>query len=441
MHEIFDIVIVGAGIGGLATAYYLKQEAGLSDLRILVLESSSTAGGRLLRQRFTGGGVALDMGAGRFCNKSHRRVAELARKFDLKTKPFQYQTQFGIEDSHAQGLFFASSLFAIQEAFSRGMYCMGSFRDAAIAVLGAEAAQNFFAWAGYDALRSPDLSARTGLCILEQHPEYQFLTGGGQSWCVFAEGFAELAFSLQKDLVQQGIEFRSNQEVEQIVADGFDGYRIAYRGRDGTVERISVRDVVLAMTLPDLFRIAPELDIEAVQKHVLEMPLYKCFVRFASPWWRQHDLSGKCIFTNNHLKKVYFPLGEDYLFFYADYEAALWWQEQCELGEEVLQATIFRELCHVFDESPGPSLIREVKSQFWPRGICAWKKTTPTWLLQGLGQMKNLWIVSDAFTPHLGWVEGSLASAQEAVLGLARANDGRHYEERQTSFFGNAVHE
>ncbi|MFQ5499964.1 MAG: flavin monoamine oxidase family protein [Candidatus Zixiibacteriota bacterium] len=80
----FDVVVIGAGIGGLATAYEL-QRAGH---RVTVLEASAQVGGRAstIRKPFADG-LCVDAGGFRF-SADHFRVRDYLNLFDLPYTPF-----------------------------------------------------------------------------------------------------------------------------------------------------------------------------------------------------------------------------------------------------------------------------------------------------------------------------------------------------------------
>jgi len=58
LKESYDLIVVGAGISGLAAAYFYRQQAGES-ARILVLDNHDDFGGHAKRNEFTSGGKML----------------------------------------------------------------------------------------------------------------------------------------------------------------------------------------------------------------------------------------------------------------------------------------------------------------------------------------------------------------------------------------------
>jgi spermidine dehydrogenase len=63
--EVYDLVVVGAGISGLAAAYYFRQKAG-QNARILILDNHDDFGGHAQRNEFNVGGRLLITNAGTY---------------------------------------------------------------------------------------------------------------------------------------------------------------------------------------------------------------------------------------------------------------------------------------------------------------------------------------------------------------------------------------
>ena len=61
--EVFDLVVVGAGLSGLAAAYFFRKEAG-PEARVLVLDNCDEFGGHATRNEFRSGGRTLLINGG-----------------------------------------------------------------------------------------------------------------------------------------------------------------------------------------------------------------------------------------------------------------------------------------------------------------------------------------------------------------------------------------
>jgi len=77
-HESYDLAIVGAGIGGLAAAYFYRAQAGPS-ARILILDNHDDFGGHAKRNEFRSGGRLLVSNGGTFAIDSPYGYSKEAR--------------------------------------------------------------------------------------------------------------------------------------------------------------------------------------------------------------------------------------------------------------------------------------------------------------------------------------------------------------------------
>ena len=98
LDEKYDLVVVGAGISGLAAAYYYRAKFG-SDARILILENHDDFGGHAKRNEFhQGGQMRLSLGGTHnlehwsFSNTVNTLMDELGVDIDkmLRNKEFEY---------------------------------------------------------------------------------------------------------------------------------------------------------------------------------------------------------------------------------------------------------------------------------------------------------------------------------------------------------------
>ena len=80
-----DVIIIGAGLSGLTTAYYLKQKG----IDVLLLEGRGRTGGRIYTLSAPPNGTPVEMGATWFADK-HSYLMGLVNNFNLPLFP-QYQ--------------------------------------------------------------------------------------------------------------------------------------------------------------------------------------------------------------------------------------------------------------------------------------------------------------------------------------------------------------
>ncbi|ALJ01140.1 flavin monoamine oxidase family protein [Rufibacter tibetensis] len=89
-----DVIVVGAGLSGLAAAYYLKQKG----IHALVLEARERCGGRILTVKGEGNDTPVEMGATWFADK-HTYLVQLLQELGLPIF-HQYQKGIGVFETH-----------------------------------------------------------------------------------------------------------------------------------------------------------------------------------------------------------------------------------------------------------------------------------------------------------------------------------------------------
>ena len=90
-HEVYDLVVVGGGISGLAAAYFYRKNAGRSS-RVLVLDNNDDFGGHARRNEFRVGGRLLLSNGGTQSIESPSEYSEVAKSvlndLGVQTKTF-----------------------------------------------------------------------------------------------------------------------------------------------------------------------------------------------------------------------------------------------------------------------------------------------------------------------------------------------------------------
>jgi len=92
----YDVIVIGAGIAGLATASELNE-----DYNVLVLEARDRIGGRVLTDK-SYDGYFLDLGASWIHGVENNPIAMLAEKYGAKTIPFDDEDSLVIYDENGE---------------------------------------------------------------------------------------------------------------------------------------------------------------------------------------------------------------------------------------------------------------------------------------------------------------------------------------------------
>lgn len=391
-----DILIVGGGIGGIATARELQNMIGSTvGLSCLLFEQTDEIGGRLHSRS------AFDFGAGRFCPSRHTFLHQLIQDLSLPASPYFYKLVVNCKEFHDDCL--QQLLNHLPE---------GNFYDACTHCLGKERANKLCASFGYDTLRSCDLPFNVGLQILLSQPERDWDKDENKGqWLRLQNGFQSLASSMQNELENAGWIFHFGRRLTHVQKNE-NSYRVTFANQAGNAHEVLCEILILAIPMSELFHLGLA-SLEFIDD-IQDVPLFKCLVRYETPWWSSYDLEGKCLITYERLRKIYFSLTESELFFYTDADSALFWAHKMEQGEESLMKEIQHlltvALCTSNERIPCPL---SIQYKFWSQGVTFWKKPPPFQQNNYVKLQPNLYICSDLFTEHSGWIEGSLISARK----------------------------
>lgn len=127
-NETYDLIVVGAGISGLAAAYFYRQQAGPS-ARILILDNHDDFGGHAKRNEFTSGGRTLIGYGGTQSiaspNLYSPEAKELFRELGIEPKKFETYNDRKFYASRGLG----PSIFFDKETFGVDRLVRGSLHD------------------------------------------------------------------------------------------------------------------------------------------------------------------------------------------------------------------------------------------------------------------------------------------------------------------------
>ncbi|CDG81735.1 flavin monoamine oxidase family protein [Janthinobacterium agaricidamnosum] len=406
MTNYSDICIVGAGIGGLACAARLSDTAIARHLRIRVFDLNAAVGGRIQSQKIDGEEIA-ELGAARYSPQLHPHFEQLMQGSGLPHAVYPF-TQALFHDRVQEKL--KTTLLGLKKMLKE--HPNDSFLAFLSQYLGAAEATRMIKATGYDALLLPMVSAAMAYDIIKKHPETQHFTENADNqWRYATDGYGQLLGQLQRQAQAAGVEFQLEHRLLSLEKSGAE-HVLSFQHR-GATQVHRARHLIMAIPPSAMARL--NLDFPAAWSPFQydSLPLFKGFLTFDTPWWQALGLTDKVLMADNPLRKIYFK-SDKYLLFYTDSKSATYWQDSLEQGEGVYLQRVRSHLEAVLplDGQPLPP----IKTHFykhWPHGVefCLEPEAEhPTVLLHQDGIIS----CSDAYTPHCGWMEGSLIGARQA---------------------------
>lgn len=428
MTNYSDICIVGAGLGGLSCATGLLNAGLGKHLGMRVFDADTAIGGRIRSHQVDADEIA-ELGAARYSPQLHPQFQQLMQDSGQANAIYPFTQVVSPGRTHDKLKATLLSLAPMVKAHPNV-----SFLDFASHYLGPAEATRMIKATGYDALLLPVVSAAMAYDIIKKHPETQHVTeNSANQWLYATDGYSHLLGQLQRQAIDAGVDFKLGHRVLSVERDG-DEYLLAVRHM-GDTQIYRTRHLVLTMPPTAMARLNLDFPAAFSPFQYDSLPLFKGFLLFENAWWESLGLTDKVLMADNPLRKVYFKGGK-YLVFYTDSASATYWRDCLEQGEDVYLDRVRHYLKEVLPLNGQP--LPQIKAHFykhWPHGVefCVEPEAEhPGALLHRDGIIS----CSDAYTPHCGWMEGSLISAGHATrllverLGQAGAQTGAQVSEQ-----------
>lgn len=301
----FDVIIIGAGVAGLASASALR-ERGYS---VLALEARARLGGRIQSTKTTGG-LTVDLGA-QLIGDSHQRLSKLIDTLGLTRVPLLSDGWGAHHDAETNGVVFKKgdspplSPWGYVDAF-QAMWRLDSklktFRES-IETLDRIKASDFIEDLGFtnETVRMFSRHAEAELCTsLDQVSAYELLdqlasVGGmdgeknSAQWCL-AEGMGAVVEGLAEPIHN-----------DLVLASPVSAVSQSTQGFQVTCGNVSYRAKRLLVTVPPqlygrvgLSSLLPE-SRQKVLDGFLSGSVVKTILVFSEPWWRSLGSSGRAL--------------------------------------------------------------------------------------------------------------------------------------------------
>ncbi|KAB8033469.1 flavin monoamine oxidase family protein [Fluviispira multicolorata] len=402
------ISIVGSGLSGLSCALKLAGSKLTKGYTLRIFEHGERVGGRAYSVKVDD--FSIDLGAGRFSPVLHPNVSQLINELGGNVEVFPF-TKIVCPHPQHKGLkeILAQLKLKIVSSYNESFFQFLSSH------MGSEKTHAMINGLGYDSLYLPQISPKIAYDIIEKHPEIQcFSDNEGYEWFNLVDGFSALVSNLYERAAVLGVEFYFQHKLINFQIDS-SNTRLGFS--DPEQQEVWQNTAYTVLALPPTAMSSLNVDFPNGWSDFTygSIPLFKGFMFFDTPWWKDYGLENKVTIIDNPLRKLYFK-SDKYIFFYTDCAYADFWHDETKKGECDFINTVMTLMSNALNipikELPWPI---NHKFKFWQSGVEFALETSgehPPVLSKNNGKIIT---TSDAYTPHCGWMEGGIIAGRNAA--------------------------
>jgi hypothetical protein len=371
-NEINNIVIIGAGISSLYSAYILKKN--YPKIKYTIIEKSDECGGRVKMSNL--GDVKITTGAYFTRVDKDKTLLKLVKDLDIKLNPYVLDIDYSFKELDVNEL-----VDKLKQALPKYDRSKIKFKEFAKDVLGKDY-DNFINMMGYTDFENADINDTLFNYGLEDNiPGYKVMN---LDWSKVIE---KLVNFIGKENIVLNTEVKSIKEKN-------DSFLIN--------SKYECDGVIIGVTINSL-------------KSLLDNKIYNQIEsqEFIKVFAKSKDLDvNKYTVVNSELRKV-IPVKDDvYTIAYSDNKDAISLKSKgTSYFEELLSNDFNKDI-----------KITNVKKFFWEEGTHYYKplpiayKSRKEFIKDAQHPKNNIWVVGEVVAERQGWVEGALSSVEKISL-------------------------
>lgn len=411
LNNYYDIIIIGAGIAGLYSAYNIKQMSPNTSFMVLEKYKKQWIGGRMSNEEFYGTTVVTGAGIGRK-EKDHLLV-DLLKQMHIKYSDFDINMNYIVDNK--------VSIDKIIKDLRREYKRLGSpittFKSFAKSYLGAKEYNDFITNVGYTDYENEDVyqtlykygmddnsTGWTGLDI----PWKQLIQK-----LVHTIGSNHVRSSNNVVSITPIINDKINGKINGKINDGFGFELVTEKGTTYYCGK-----VIIATTITSIQKLLPQYKI---YNHIKSQPFLRLYAKFpkASAEIMRHLVPNYTI-VSGPLQKI-IPISVNkgvYMIAYSDNNNALVLKDHLE--NTAKNREFFCDLLTKTLKLPDNTLqITALLNFYWPVGTHYYTPLDHTLRSKFIDKvqhpMPNMLVVGEVVAPNQGWTEGALDSVKNVL--------------------------
>lgn len=409
--QIYDTVIVGAGIAGLYTAFLLKLQNPKTTLLVIEQNRAIHLGGRANTESFYGTNISIGAGIGRM--KKDKHLIELMRHFHIPIHSYIVEHHMATTSS----INVKETMQLLKRAYEQNMEKMRNspepFSLFAKKVLGNTDYNRFLNSTGFTDYENED--------AYETIYEYGMEDNLG-NWPAFSVPWNDVCHLLAQSVDKStGKHFVFGKKVTQIEKDVNNICRVFAKDNSTKTYIYLAKQVIVATTVNTLRTLFPR---HPIYKDIESQPFLRVYGKFdKSSVGILKEVVPKFTYVDAPVQKI-IPINVDngvYMIVYNDNANSLAFKshtENTELNRRFYEKCIEKTL-----RIPKGSLhLIAIRSFYWKQGTHYYKplntdlyKNRSEFIRKSQHPEENIFVVGELVSRNQGWVEGALESVHKII--------------------------
>lgn len=399
---IYDIIIIGAGISGLYSAYLIKKYYPNKTFIILEKNKKKYIGGRIHTEKFNNIEVVTGAGIGRK-NKDYLLI-KLLNELNLEYKEFIVKKDYA---KTVDKVNISSIIKKLKEKYNRELYGDLTFHEFSEKILGKELYKNFVKSCGYSDFEKAD--------IYDTLYNYGF-DDNLENWTGISVPWKRLINSLVEKIGIQNIKTSTN--VNDINLDETI-YKISINQE---IVQYKCKKVIIATTLESLLHFFPK---NPIYKEIGAQSFLRVYGKFSkSSAEIMKEIIKNTLIVGGLIYKIISINSEKgiYMICYNDNKAANILKKRIENNEEnrLFWCNLIEKLLGINNKLK----LNNIKGFYWSIGTHYYKplnvkyKNRNEFIRIAQNPEKNMYVVGEVISIHQGWTEGALDSVQKIIKNI-----------------------
>lgn len=383
-----DVIIVGAGISGLYSAFQIKKNS--PEMSILILEANNKIGGRMDKEKFHG--IPINTGAG-IGRKKDTLLINLLSELNIEFKEFEVKIDYSDKIDKIINLDKISKL--LKRKYTKNKYGKKTFYEFATLILGTEIYEKYVEKLGFSDFEREDANEVLNNYELEDNE-------GG--WTGLSIDWNLLISKLAQQIGHRNIKF--NVSVEKI--SNFNENFVVSTSQNNYF----AKNIVVATDICSLARLFPTFRI---YDQIQGQPFLRVYAKFEKliPVQNTTVVSGP-------LQKVSLINAKEkiYQIAYSDNAAAIFLKP---FIKNTLKNRQFFSILVAKALSIEPVKITDIKSYYWENGTHFYSplnreyKNRDEYIQIAQHPAKNIAVVGEMISKNQGWSNSALQSVISAL--------------------------